>query len=121
TTCNTTTTTLSTASITANAFTTVTTATPSWWGWLSDIGTVLLATANADAGDLPAWISGGGPSTSALWNYSFGTQTTIWQEAPAGQNGPVASSAFSLFGTAATISIGTGTAVTLYGTYVATT
>lgn len=109
-----------TAAITVNQTTATTTATPSWWGWSSDIGTLLLASANGLSDDLPAWASGIGTGAIAEWNLTAGAQTTIWAQPPSGTVGAVATLLSSAASPATSISMLTATATTFYGTFTAT-
>jgi hypothetical protein len=86
--------TATTATHTVNMTGTETVATPSWWGWSSEVGTVLVATGNGGSNDLPAWAYNS-TAPSALWNFSFGSITTLWPAAPTATVGSVASTIFT--------------------------
>ena len=83
----TTATTGTTVTFSANTTATESIATPSWWGWSYERGTVLLATGNTGTNDLPLWLekSNWTGSIAGLWNFSTATQTTLWPSQPTAQ------------------------------------
>lgn len=115
------TTTTSTLTNTTVAFTgqttsTVTAVTPSWWGWSMETGTLLMATGNIGANDLPAWLemSNWVGSLAALWNFSTATQTTLWPAPPIGIASGVTTQTAT--GTVASITQTVFASYTLFGT-----
>ena len=80
-------TTATTVTFSANTTSTESIATPAWWGWSYEIGTLLLATGNTGTDDLPLWLekSNWTGSVAGLWNFSTATQTTLWPSQPTAQ------------------------------------
>ena len=92
---------------------------PTWYGWKSQIGTVLLATGNNINDDLPAWLEKSTAPTSipaAFWNFSFTTQTTLWPANPVGVVNAIATSQVSQVSVAvSTLTIQSQQTLTLFG------
>ena len=111
-------TTTSTASSTVTSTASTTTATPSWYGWSSERGTLLLATANFASNDLPAWIekSNWTSQLPGLWNAGFTTQTTLWPAQPTATVQGTVKSATSAIATTTSIAIATATTWTGFST-----
>jgi hypothetical protein len=113
----TTSTSFGTALFTYNSTTTSSTATPSWWGWSSEIGTVILASCNTATGDMPAFLPNSiTAGLAALWNFAFTTQTTLWPAAPTAVVNGAATTQNTALATASSITIQTGSTITLFGT-----
>lgn len=105
-----------TTNIACPSTTTISALTPVWWGWSSENGTALVATANTNTDDLPAvMLSAAGEF--GLWNFTASAQTTVWPSAPTG----VAGSAASVIGSAITnvtfITMDWSTIYTVFGTF----
>lgn len=101
----TTVTTASTTTATRPFFSTVTSATPSWYGRTSEVGTCILVSGNASRDDLAAWLQATTGSVFGFQNFTFGTQTTLWPPAPVGTVGPQATILSSLATNVTSISV----------------